>query len=342
MDVRTLRSGEREALLELLDGWEIGDGWRGRDFFRRYLELDPTYADENVWVAVEDGRLECCVQIFPRQLRIAGRPVPTGGIGSVFSRPERRGEGLGARVLARAEAAMAERGMELALLFAGPVAWYEGLGWSAWPRRRLLLARTESAPAVARRGEPFDAARDLAAVRALHERCDAGREGCVIRDDALWHASLRVAGNPREDFLVARAADRLVAYARAIVLNGLFVLSEYAWQPGGADALAGLVVELMAARDPDPLARDAGREGDLRHHAVAGAAGLDAELAEALARRGVGTQEVEDPTTVLRCLDAEALARRVGTRLAPGESPEALMARLAPPERFGFWIADRF
>ena len=36
MEFRTLRSPEREALLVLLDGWDVGDGWTGRDFFRRY------------------------------------------------------------------------------------------------------------------------------------------------------------------------------------------------------------------------------------------------------------------------------------------------------------------
>jgi hypothetical protein len=134
----------------------------------------------------------------------------------------------------------------------------------------------------------------------------------------------------------------VVAYARAVVLSGLFVLSEYAWEPDAGERLAGLVLELMAPRDPDPLAREAGREGDLRRLALAGAPALDADLAAALAGRGVHVREVEDPTTVLRCLDAGSLARRVGTRLVPGESEASLLARLLPPERFGFWIADRF
>ena len=79
MEVRPLESHEREALLLLLDGWELPDGWRGRDFFRRYVEQDPTYADANVWVAEEDGALVSCVQIFPRTLRLAGAEIPTAG-----------------------------------------------------------------------------------------------------------------------------------------------------------------------------------------------------------------------------------------------------------------------
>src|SRR4029453_16203186 len=55
VEIRTLRRDEREALLELLDGWPLADGWRGRDFFRRYLEADPTYEDANVFVAGGGG-----------------------------------------------------------------------------------------------------------------------------------------------------------------------------------------------------------------------------------------------------------------------------------------------
>ena len=62
MEIRTLRADEREALLDLLDAWDVGDGWPGgRAFFRRYLEDDPTFRDENVWVAADGGALVSCV-----------------------------------------------------------------------------------------------------------------------------------------------------------------------------------------------------------------------------------------------------------------------------------------
>jgi hypothetical protein len=43
---------------------------------------------------------------------------------------------------------------------------------------------------------------------------------------------------------------------------------------------------------------------------------------------------------MLRCLDAAALARRLG--LAPEADAEALLRRALPPERFCYWPADRF
>lgn len=342
MEIRTLRRQEREALLALLDGWDVGDGWRGRDFFRRYMERDPTYADENVWVAAEGGRLLGCVQIFPRRLRLGAAAVPTGGIGSVFTDPEQRRRGIGAALLDRAARAMAERGMELSLLFTARVPWYTGLGWHAWRYRRRLLergsSRPEETPGLEVAG--FEPARDLAAVQALHERFDADRDGAVLRDAALWRGSLEVAGNPGEEFSLARRDGALVAYLRAVVLYGILTLTEYACEPGAEPELAELIVRALARRDSDPMAGAARVEGDARLRALAGPAVRDAALWASLGERGVVAHEFEDGASMLRCLDAPALARRLGE---PGDAPsEDLLARWLPPERFAFWPADRF
>jgi GNAT superfamily N-acetyltransferase len=343
MELRTLRgAAEREVLLELLDGWDVGDGWRGRDFFRRYVELDPTYADENVWVAADADGLVGCVQIFPRLLRLGAAAVPTGGIGSVFTHPDQRRRGVGEALLARALGAMRARGMELSLLFTARAPWYTRLGWQAWPCRRLILERGDSRPAAAPDFEvaAFDPARDLAAAQALHERYDADREGSVIRDDALWRASLRMAGNPGEEFLVAQRGGGLLAYARAVVLYGILTLTEYACAPGAEAALAELLVRLLAPREDDPLAGDACVSGDARLRALGDSAARGAALRSALESRGVKAQEFDAPRTLLRCLDPGALARRLDE--PPTARAEALLARRLPPRRFGFWAADRF
>ena len=45
MEISTLTRSGRDAVLDLLDLWELPDGWRGRDFFRRPMERDPTYSN---------------------------------------------------------------------------------------------------------------------------------------------------------------------------------------------------------------------------------------------------------------------------------------------------------
>ena len=212
MEIRTLHKEEREPLLELLDLWELPDGWRGRDFFRRYIECDPTYLDENVWVGCEGHRLISCVQIFPRPVRVLDHDVPTGGIGSVFTHPEWRRSGLAGSLLDRVTEAMVERGMELSLLFSARHSFYEKHGWSIhkshqtvlrFPDRSMALslaANSNSAISV----EAFRPEVDMEVVREIHRVYSSGRTGTIARDAALWRASLQSAGNPGEEFQVAR------------------------------------------------------------------------------------------------------------------------------------------
>lgn len=345
MEIRTLHPGEREALLTLLDGWELADGWCGRDFFRRYVEADPTFADENVFVAAEAGELLCCVQIFPRAIRIAGASVPVGGIGSVFTAASARRRGLAEAVFAEAVRAMGERGMPVGLLF-GDEPIYARQGWRTWGVRVGLLQRDANAAAPTQPPglaiAPFDAGRDLAAVRLLHARYSDLLSGCVVRDDRTWEAALRLGGNPDEEFLVARAGGELVAYLRATLLYGFVTLMEFACDPGFEPALAGLALRVMTPRAGDPWERSGRASAELRKLAVSVPLGFAPDLAAELARAGVAARAVGDNKTMLRCLDAPALAARVGERARPGEDPNDFLARLLPADQLTFWPADRF
>jgi len=325
MELRTLRRSEREPLLDLLDQWQMPDGWQGRDFFRRYLEDDPTFADENVWVAVDAGCLVSCVQIFPRPLQIVGEAVPAGGIGSVFTLPEHRRSGISGALLDHAVEAMSRSGFEISLLFAARIPWYTRLGWRSWVVTRTLLEQRDPGPP--RAGVEilsFDPARDLAAVKSIYQHYSGGLDGTVVRDESLWAASLANAGNPQEDFRVARGGGEVLAYARAAIMGGFPILTEFGRGAGGVAALADLLAAMVD------------------EHAVAGNLHLDPELERALEGRGFTRKRVEDPTGMLRCIDAGALARRLGIESPEGGDPGRLLEAVLPAESFGFWTADRF
>jgi GNAT superfamily N-acetyltransferase len=345
--IRTLAAGERDAWLALLDGWALPDGWRGRVFFARYAESDPTFAPGNVFVAEREGRLVSTAQIFPRRLRVAGADVPTAGIGSVFSAPDARGEGLASAVLEAALSAMRARGFELSLLFAGRHAFYGRLGWALWPRARDLWLREggTSAPSPDRRVDSFDPVSDLAAVVEIHRTYAIRRDGSVVRDLAYWRGQLCLAGNPDEDFLVERDACGAVrAYARGCCLQGFYCVTEVGRRdaPGAAEALAELVVRLGAPLEPDPVADRAGRgSAELRRAVLAPPHG-DAALDAALARRGVAIRRLQERTTMLAAVDVDALARRLGAPRGPAEPPRDYLLRTLPPDRFSFWPSDRF
>lgn len=343
--IRRLERAERTEWLDLLDGWEQFDGWRGRDFFRRPIEDDPTYDDANVWVAEEAGRLICSVQIFPRELMARGVRVPTGGVGTVYTRSDRRGAGVASAVLERSIEDMRARGMEISLLFAARTRFYERLGWRSWPMRRDLLRRSAGVTprpwASDLLVESFAPARDLDAVVALHTETALGLAGAATRDAAAWRASLRLAGNPAEEFLVARAGrDReLLAYARAIRLNEALTIAEHGLRD--AEAMAALCQAIVAPRTPDGLAPAGKPSAAFRSFAVLSVAAEPGLLA-ALERGGFVCSPIEDSTPMLRCLDAQALARRLGVPVVSETSIDSILSRAFPRERFGYWLTDRF
>jgi hypothetical protein len=77
-------------------------------------------------------------------------------------------------------------------------------------------------------------------------------------------------------------------------------------------------------------------------HAVAGNLHLDPALERALDGRGLTRKRVEDPTGMLRCIGAAALARRLGVEPPEGGDSTGFLETVLPAGSFGFWTADRF
>ena len=336
--LRVLRSGEIEALLDLLDGWPFPDGQRGRDFFRRYIELDPAFEPRNVWVAESGGELVSCVQIFPRRVRVGGRILPMGGVGSVFTRPDCRRSGLAGALLERMIDAMRERGMVLSYLLAERLKWYGEYGYRPWSRgwRTLNWAgRSLSAVPGARRYDPATDRDELERLWSVYAGGAAGAplDGIVHREAVDWRGSFALAGNPDEDIWVADDGPEISAYARVADIGGRLRVLEWGRGRSAAQALCELVAAAMAGRGVQsirlPLVRDEA---------------LEAVFADAGAR--IETQpawdevppEARTPATwMVRCFDDAALAGCLGV---PQEGD--VLARCLPPERFAFWEADRF
>ena len=342
MEIRTLDRGERDAWLDLLNGWELPDGWSGSDFFRRWIELDPSFRDENVWVVEEAGRLVSTVQIFPRELRVLSHAVPTGGIGSVYTRAERRRCGIAGELLERVILAMRERGMELSLLFGTRFDFYARHGWFSWKSQRAWLRRRRSVQLTKADIElsRFERDRDLVEMKALGADYSHSRSGTVIRDEALWEASFALAGNPAEELVVARRRGELVAYLRLARMSGRLIATEFA-RGEDAEPLAALIDDQLRDREPDALA-DAEEAPDSLRQSMLLPSLDDLPLVVGLERRGIAARGVDDPENMLQCLDVEALAARLRVSRLADEAPSDFLRRVLPPEHFVFWPADRF
>jgi len=358
MEIRTLGARERMSVAGLLDGWRLAEGWTAGDRFRHQVESDPTWRDENVFVALEGDRPIATLTALPRHLRILGHVVPTGGISNLYTEPARRRHGVATALLEHATAELRARGLELALAFPGELQataeFFARLGWHAWGGQQTILRRDPEAP---RRGD--DAAREsfelvevtaaderaLQSVKSIHAAYAASRSGTVVRDDALWAASLQAGAAPREEFWLARRGGLTVAYARAAIVDDVLTITELGRFEDGADALARLIASLLTPRAADPLApRDA--------HGLATSAGLrsfvvlpafdDIGLIVALEHQGVRSHPMEQARASLQCVNQIGFASRLDVDLLPGEDGAAFLRRILPPDGMVFWPADRF
>lgn len=351
MEIRTLEVDEIEAVLQLLSGWDAPQGGRHPDAFRRQMQIDPTFQEHNVWVAVERGEVVACAQIHPRRLRILGHAIPAGGLGPVFTRPDFRRHGIATTLIERAATAMRERGMELSLAFSREPRLFGRLGWHPWRGQRCILRRTDKDAVPARLRErageieivALEPTRDraLSAVKAIHNAYSGPRNGVVIRDDALWDASLRLAGNPVEEFLIARRGGLAVAYARAALLDEGLTLTEVGRFEDGAGALAQLIVHILEPREGDPLAPPGRSSEEIRSFAVMSTFD-DLGLTVGLEHQGVASHPFDDDSGLIRCLNLHALAGRLDVELLAGEDGPAFLKRILPPDGLVFWPADRF
>lgn len=354
MEIRTLTAQERPTVARMLDGWRLAEGWTAGDRFRQQMELDPTCTDENVLVATERDRPIALVTVFPRHLRILGHSIPTGGLGHLYTDPAARGRGVATELLERACQTMRSRGLELAMLFPGAPpatpAFFAKRGWQTWGGQQTVLRRDEHAPRREASAasteialEPVDLgdARALQSVKSIHAAYAASRSGTVLRDDALWEASLRITPSPREEFWIARRGGLAVAYARAALVEDVLTITELGRFEDGAEALAKLVESLLAPRSDDPLAHGSLTSEPLRAFIVLPTFD-DIGLTIALEHRGIRSHPMSDGSASFRCVNLIGLAARLDVDLMPDEDGSAFLRRVLPPDSMVFWPADRF
>jgi GNAT superfamily N-acetyltransferase len=353
LEIRTLSRFELSAVASLLDGWHLAEGWSAGDRFRRQTEFDPQFSDENVWVAVEQGEIVGLLTIFPRQLKILGHSVPTGGVGNLFTVQAARGRGVATALLERACVAMRVRGLELAVLFPStPPAtteFFTKRGWHAWGGQRTILRRDEAAPRLAPETsedielQPVEIGDDraLQGVKSIHSAYGASRSGTVERDGALWRACLALTPGPREEFWVARRGGLAVAYARAAIVDDVLSITELGRFEDGADALARLITSLLEPREPDVLCRDGLSSAELRSFLVLPTFD-DIGLIVALEQRGIRSHPMDVVSGNFRCVNLIGFAARLDVDLLPDEEGAEFLRRILPPGAMVFWPADRF
>ena len=358
MEIRTLNTQERLTVATMLDGWRLAEGWTAGDRFRRQVEFDPTWSDENIFVAIEKNRILSVVSILPRHLKILGHNIPAGGLGNLYTDPTMRSRGIATELLESACNAMRSRGLELGVLFPGAPpgtsGFFEKRGWHSWGGQQTILRRDTEAPS---RAESEDSenielqpvrsedVRALQSVKSIHAAYCASRSGTVVRDDDLWQACLQLLPAPREEFWIARRGGLAVAYARASIIDDVLTITEFGRFEDGSGALAKLVASLLEPRSEDPLIQGAAAgklaSSELRSFVVLPTFD-DIGLTVALEHRGIRSHPMDDTRASFRCVNLIGIASRLDVDLLPEEDGTAFLRRILPPDAMVFWPADRF
>jgi GNAT superfamily N-acetyltransferase len=190
---------------------------------------------ENIRVIAREGQIVTSVGIYSTPVRTPRGTLLVGGINAMATHPDYRRHGLGAAVLADAEAKMRADGHQIGLLGTRIQDWYRKMGWeTAGQRWQFALDRGN----VGFLPEPSglevveDWRRHVPALCALREAEGIG----APRDERLF--TLLAERKLRRVF-VARREGRVVAYAGL----GGGGISEYSGAPEVVAALVRAVFE---------------------------------------------------------------------------------------------------
>ncbi|MFJ7255978.1 GNAT family N-acetyltransferase [Streptomyces sp. NPDC098085] len=179
------------------------------------------------------GGIDAVVVYVPRLIRDAhGTPQRVGGIGSVATRPEARGQGLVRRLLVEAERTMRAEQCAWSLLFTGTPGVYRGSGWQEFGSTYTegTLA-TRAAPGAFR--VRAATAQDGAEVVALHHAYNANRALSSLRAPEDWAVRVPAWYGPVARSLVAEdpASGALVGWIVAQHAGEYVEVREFAGAP---------------------------------------------------------------------------------------------------------------
>lgn len=320
---RSIDETETDAVLDLLAEW-YGD----REFFARYFRFDPTFSADLCFVAEQDGRFVSTFQVFRKRLRWGTTSLDVAGVGNVFTTAAFRGHGIASRLLRFGLSQLPAHGFDLSLLFAVRISFYAQLEYRHH-LRYLVYFEPGSAPPHRGDYEVRDfTPSDLPAVQSIYDEYSSRWAGTTLRDPAYWQGQLRYAGNPDESFLVARAGNQVVAYARATELLDFYVVMEHGYLPGHHRALVELLIEHYY-------------RGTVTRPGLLAQVAIEPHVLAELRSRGLVDRRIEDQFWMWRVVDPQRLTAKLGLR--PSElTDDNLWSRLWPPEASVYWISDRF
>jgi len=184
---------DHTAIFQFLTAVFQGPSW---DEFRASLEA-PWYEPGRRLLGVSGSQIVAHAQQLPRTMWFGLAAVPVAALSWLGVLPQFRGRGIGRRLLAASEQAMARRGALVGLAWTRDPRFFCRDGWALWGPRYLSQAGTrEILAALAARGlYPRPARRlsirpwrrvELAALVRIYDQNFAAAYGPLRRGEACW------------------------------------------------------------------------------------------------------------------------------------------------------------
>ena len=241
----------REELTEVVELLARSFTNTPRDYFERHVLRDPTLSPADTLVAVRDGRIVSTVQIFPRVMMIAGKPIPFGGIGNVGTDPSERKGGQASALMIQAVALMGSRGYPFSMLTTTINAYYERFGYKTVERDAVTI--DVNGMKVQPDVTPVNMPREMQEIMALYQEYNADATGPLIRDLSYWNAQREFCGEEVDKFLVIRRKGELAGYIRNGIIKGVRYVLEYAARGDVPEIVERLLISVSALTGGKPM-----------------------------------------------------------------------------------------
>ncbi|MGN7457631.1 GNAT family N-acetyltransferase [Paenibacillus pasadenensis] len=233
MEIRKLRPEEMDEHLKLSQ-YAFQYVMSPEELERAHRTRKP----EQLWVAVEEGRIRSQVLVLPLTAYVQGRKFAMGGVAAVASWPEERRKGHIAQLLRRSLEEMKERGQTLSMLAPFSIGFYRRFGWELCADRiRFTIPRDKLPPRKLTPGfiERVDPAQpDIRqSLQELYEEYASGFQIALSRESDWWDDSVlrRKSGHAAIYRSEGGAAEGYALYQvkeRKLTVHELVYLSEEA------------------------------------------------------------------------------------------------------------------
>jgi predicted acetyltransferase len=233
----TIRSvanpAELEKVFELL---ETNHPDISKEKFAAQIQHESKYESWQTRVAEENGQIVAALQIFDRQMWLKGKPVPFAGLGNLAVHPEYRNHFNSAELIKDTLDLLSEFDYPLSVVLSRDNSFYERFGFVTMPLIEFSFEKFEVSDVVGVR--PFDRAKDLERVMAMHTEFNKDRSGPVCRTAANWEAQLN---RQNEVFYVIEREGAVNGYLRGEIKNGVLEILEFC----GVKSYAALFRRIM-------------------------------------------------------------------------------------------------